>query len=150
LDLVDQAVGKVLDQFEIEHNLFRRWVTMTLDQFDASVKTLLNSVTAMTLATSVDARPWATDVYFVANGRTHLLLLGRVPAFGKLSLRRDCASPSRAMARDQRAADGGNGRACGRRRGDGARIHCLFCEVPPRTRPNVEPVSFLSERMPKQ
>jgi 4-hydroxy-3-polyprenylbenzoate decarboxylase len=25
MDLVDQTVGKVLDQFEIEHNLFRRW-----------------------------------------------------------------------------------------------------------------------------
>ena len=41
---------------------------MTLDQFDASVKTLLDSVTTMTLATSVDERPWATDVYFAANG----------------------------------------------------------------------------------
>ena len=25
MDLVDQTVGKVLDQFEIEHDLFRRW-----------------------------------------------------------------------------------------------------------------------------
>jgi len=25
MDIVDQTVGKVLDQFEIEHNLFRRW-----------------------------------------------------------------------------------------------------------------------------
>lgn len=27
MDLVDQTVGKVLDQFEIEHDLFRRWGT---------------------------------------------------------------------------------------------------------------------------
>ena len=25
MDLVDQTVGKVLDQFDIEHDLFRRW-----------------------------------------------------------------------------------------------------------------------------
>jgi 4-hydroxy-3-polyprenylbenzoate decarboxylase len=25
MDLVDQTIGKVLDQFEIEHDLFRRW-----------------------------------------------------------------------------------------------------------------------------
>ncbi|SKA31689.1 4-hydroxy-3-polyprenylbenzoate decarboxylase [Enhydrobacter aerosaccus] len=25
MDVVDQTVGKVLDQFEIEHNLFKRW-----------------------------------------------------------------------------------------------------------------------------
>ena len=25
MDLIDQTVGKVLDQFEIEHDLFRRW-----------------------------------------------------------------------------------------------------------------------------
>ena len=25
MDIVDQTVGKVLDQFEIDHNLFRRW-----------------------------------------------------------------------------------------------------------------------------
>jgi flavin prenyltransferase len=25
MDLVDQTVGKILDQFEIEHDLFRRW-----------------------------------------------------------------------------------------------------------------------------
>lgn len=25
LDVVDQAVGKVLDQFNVPHNLFRRW-----------------------------------------------------------------------------------------------------------------------------
>jgi 4-hydroxy-3-polyprenylbenzoate decarboxylase len=25
MDLVDQTVGKVLDQFEVEHDLFRRW-----------------------------------------------------------------------------------------------------------------------------
>ena len=25
MDVVDQTVGKVLDQFEIEHELFRRW-----------------------------------------------------------------------------------------------------------------------------
>ena len=24
-DIVDQTVGKVLDQFQIEHNLFQRW-----------------------------------------------------------------------------------------------------------------------------
>ena len=24
-DLIDQTIGKILDQFEIEHNLFRRW-----------------------------------------------------------------------------------------------------------------------------
>ncbi len=25
MDIIDQTVGKVLDQFEIDHNLFRRW-----------------------------------------------------------------------------------------------------------------------------
>jgi 4-hydroxy-3-polyprenylbenzoate decarboxylase len=25
MDLVDQTLGKVLDQFGIEHHLFRRW-----------------------------------------------------------------------------------------------------------------------------
>ena len=41
---------------------------MTLDQFDAAVNSLLNSVPAMTLATSADGHPWATDVYFAASG----------------------------------------------------------------------------------
>src|SRR5664279_955563 len=41
---------------------------MTLDQFDAAVNSLLDSVIAMTLATSAKGQPWATDVYFAASG----------------------------------------------------------------------------------
>jgi uncharacterized protein YhbP (UPF0306 family) len=41
---------------------------MTLEQFEAAVKSLLDSVPAMTLATSVDSQPWASDVYFAASG----------------------------------------------------------------------------------
>jgi 4-hydroxy-3-polyprenylbenzoate decarboxylase len=29
-DIVNQTVGKVLDQFEIEHDLFRRWEGSTV------------------------------------------------------------------------------------------------------------------------
>jgi len=59
---------RVGDQFEIEHGLFRRWGTMTLEKFEEGVRTLWSSVPAMTLATSVDGIPWATDVYFAADG----------------------------------------------------------------------------------
>ena len=41
---------------------------MTPDQFDVAVHSLLNSVPAMTLATTADGQPWATDVYFAASG----------------------------------------------------------------------------------
>jgi len=41
---------------------------MTLDEFETAVQSLLNSVSAMTLATSADGRPWAADVYFAASG----------------------------------------------------------------------------------
>jgi uncharacterized protein len=41
---------------------------MTPGQFDAAVSSLLNSVPAMTLATSADGHPWATDVYFAPAG----------------------------------------------------------------------------------
>jgi uncharacterized protein len=41
---------------------------MTLEQFDAAVKSLVDSVPTMTLATSSGARPWASDVYFAAAG----------------------------------------------------------------------------------
>jgi len=41
---------------------------MTLEEFETAVSSLLNSVCAMTLATSVDGRPWAADVYFAATG----------------------------------------------------------------------------------
>ena len=41
---------------------------MTLEQFDAAVNSLLDSVPAMTLATSSGSRPWASDVYFAPSG----------------------------------------------------------------------------------
>jgi uncharacterized protein YhbP (UPF0306 family) len=41
---------------------------MTFEEFDAAINSLLNSVPAMTLATSADGHPWATDVYFAASG----------------------------------------------------------------------------------
>jgi uncharacterized protein len=41
---------------------------MTLEQFEASVTALFASVPAMTLATSAGAYPWASDVYFAADG----------------------------------------------------------------------------------
>ena len=41
---------------------------MTPDQFDAAVNSLLNSVPAMTVATSSDGQPWAADVYFAPAG----------------------------------------------------------------------------------
>jgi uncharacterized protein YhbP (UPF0306 family) len=41
---------------------------MTLEQFDAAVRAMLDSVPAMTLATSAGLHPWASDVYFAANG----------------------------------------------------------------------------------
>lgn len=43
-------------------------VAMTFEEFDAAVNSLLNSVPAMTLATTADGHPWATDVYFAASG----------------------------------------------------------------------------------
>lgn len=41
---------------------------MKLEQFEAAVNSLLDSVPAMTLATSAGAYPWASDVYFAASG----------------------------------------------------------------------------------
>ena len=47
---------------------FAAGAAMTLEQFDAAVKSVLDSVPAMTLATSADDHPWAADIYFAANG----------------------------------------------------------------------------------
>jgi uncharacterized protein YhbP (UPF0306 family) len=41
---------------------------MMLEKFEASVRMLLNSVPAMTLATCANGTAWATDVYFAAYG----------------------------------------------------------------------------------
>jgi uncharacterized protein YhbP (UPF0306 family) len=41
---------------------------MTSDQFEAAVRSLLNAVPAMTVATSADGHPWAADVYFATAG----------------------------------------------------------------------------------
>ena len=41
---------------------------MTPEAFEAAVRTLFAEVAAMTLATCAGDRPWASDVYFVADG----------------------------------------------------------------------------------
>ena len=41
---------------------------MTPEAFEAAVRTLFAEVAAMTLATCAESRPWASDVYFVADG----------------------------------------------------------------------------------
>ena len=41
---------------------------MTPEAFEAAVRALFAEVAAMTLATCAQGRPWASDVYFVADG----------------------------------------------------------------------------------
>jgi uncharacterized protein YhbP (UPF0306 family) len=41
---------------------------MQTDAFEASARRLFDEVAVMTLATCTDATPWATDVYFAADG----------------------------------------------------------------------------------
>jgi uncharacterized protein YhbP (UPF0306 family) len=41
---------------------------MSSDQFEAAVRSLLNAVPAMTVATAAHGQPWAADVYFAADG----------------------------------------------------------------------------------
>ncbi len=41
---------------------------MTPEAFEAAVRALFDDVAAMTLATCAGGRPWASDVYFVADG----------------------------------------------------------------------------------
>ncbi len=42
---------------------------MTLEEFEQAVSDILEQVPVMTLATCADGLPWATDVYFAAQGR---------------------------------------------------------------------------------
>ena len=53
-DIVDQTVGKVLDQFDIEHDLFRRWEGTRLRMLEREAEKLSVDVSAGSGASHID------------------------------------------------------------------------------------------------
>ena len=105
-DIIDQTVGKVLDQFDIRMIYSIGGKVDDTRRLERIVIRYMDSFTTMTLACCAEERPWAADVFyarqrldliFFSSPTSHIALLFRRP--------RGCRHDTRRLQGEKKSKD---------------------------------------------
>jgi hypothetical protein len=78
-DLVNHSVGRILDLFDLDAGILKRWNEMTdKESLKSSICRYLVRHTTLSLATCNDGRPWSTDLFYASDDSCQLYFVSSV------------------------------------------------------------------------